>query len=100
MTPSPPGRAGSESSSCSMEPNANLLVKAGRKQRFRTSSSGRKSSEVIATKFILFTFSKDEWNIKEDSGKSMKNALDIATVVYQKAPFGLKRCQTVKKSIP
>ena len=24
-----------------------------------------------------FTISKDEWNTKEDTGKSMKNALDV-----------------------
>jgi len=29
------------------------------------------------TKLTLFTVSKDEWNTKEDTGKSLKNALDI-----------------------
>jgi len=29
------------------------------------------------TKLTLFTLSKDEWNTKEDYGKSLKNALDI-----------------------
>ena len=29
------------------------------------------------TKLMLFTVSKDEWNTKEDSGKSLKNALHI-----------------------
>ena len=38
-----------QSSSHSMEPNAGLLVKAGRKQRLRTLSSGRKSLEVTGT---------------------------------------------------
>jgi len=28
------------------------------------------------TKLMLFTVSKDEWNVKEDAGKSLKNALD------------------------
>jgi len=26
---------------------------------------------------MLFTVSKDEWNTKENTGKSLKNALDI-----------------------
>ena len=29
------------------------------------------------TKLMLFTVSKDEWNTKEDTGKSLKNALHI-----------------------
>jgi len=29
------------------------------------------------TKLTLFTVSKDEWNIKEDTGKSLKNVLDV-----------------------
>jgi len=29
------------------------------------------------TKLTLFTVSKDEWNTKEDSGKSLRNALDV-----------------------
>jgi len=29
------------------------------------------------TKLSLFTVSKDEWNTKEDSGKSLKNTLDV-----------------------
>jgi len=29
------------------------------------------------TESTLFTVSKDEWNIKEGTGKSLKNALDI-----------------------
>ena len=28
-------------------------------------------------KLILYIVSKDEWNTKEDIGKSLKNALDI-----------------------
>ena len=35
-----------------------------------------KSSRAI-TKSTLFTVSKDEWDTKEDTGKSMKNALYI-----------------------
>ena len=29
------------------------------------------------TKLTLFTITKDEWNTKEDAGKSMKNALYV-----------------------
>ena len=48
-------------------------------------------------KSILFAVSKDEWDTKEDTGKSMKNAF-VHTAVCQKAPLGPKRHQTVKKS--
>ena len=44
-------------------------------------------------KLTIFTVSKDEWDTKEDTGKSMKNAL----YVCQKAPLGPKRRRTVKK---
>jgi len=33
--------------------------------------------KMPSSKSTLFTFSKDEWNTKEDAGKSMKNALDV-----------------------
>ena len=42
----------------------------------------------------LFVVSEDKWDTKEDTGKSMKNA------VCQKAPVGPKRHRTVKKSSP
>ena len=42
-------------------------------------------------KLTLFAVSKDEWYTKEDTGKSMKNAL-----ACQKAPVGLKQRGTVK----
>jgi len=29
------------------------------------------------TKSTLFTVSKDEWNTKQDTGKSLKNAMDV-----------------------
>ena len=58
-----------------------------------------KPSRAIA-KSTLFAVSKDEWDTKEDTGKSMKNALYVSTAVYQKAPVGLKRRRTVKKSSP
>ena len=34
-------------------------------------------SSRATTKLTLFTVSKDEWDTKEDTGKSMKNALYI-----------------------
>jgi len=36
----------------------------------------RKPSHAI-TKLTLFNVSKDEWNTKEDTGKSLKNALNM-----------------------
>ena len=36
----------------------------------------RKPSRAIA-KLTLFAVSKDEWDTKEDTGKSMKNALYV-----------------------
>ena len=38
--------------------------------------SQRKPS-CATTKLMLFTVSKDKWNTKEDTGKSLKNALHI-----------------------
>ena len=51
-----------------------------------------KPSRPIA-KSSLFAVSKDEWDTKEDTGKSI-----VGTAVCQKAPVGLKQCQTVKKN--
>jgi len=36
----------------------------------------RKPSHAT-TKSMLFTVSKDEWNTKEENGKSLKNALHV-----------------------
>jgi len=41
---------------------------------------------------------QDEWHTKEDTGKSIKNAVCI--VVCQKAPLRLKGHRTVKKIKP
>ena len=47
-------------------------------------------------KLTLFTFSKDEWDTKEENtGKSMKNTLYILRYVK-----GHVQCQTVKTSSP
>jgi len=40
------------------------------------------SHHMPATKLTLLTVSKDEWDTKEDAGKSMKNALH--TLQYAK----------------
>ena len=46
-------------------------------------------------KSTLFTVSKDEWDTKEDTGKSMKNVCTC-----QRAPLWPKRRRAVKKSSP
>ena len=49
-------------------------------------------------KLTLFAVSKDEWDTKEDIGKSMKNEECIVhTAVCQMAPLGPKQRRTVKK---
>ena len=37
----------------------------------------RKPSHATTKIMLNVTVSKDEWNIKEDTGKSLKNALDV-----------------------
>ena len=54
-----------------------------------------KPSRAIA-KSTLFAVSKDEWDAKEDTGKSMKNAL----YVLRYAKRHLLGRRTVKKSSP
>jgi len=58
----------------------------------------RKPSRAT-TKLTLFTVNKDEWYIKEDTGKSLKNTF-ARTLVCQKVTLGMKWCRTVKKSSP
>jgi len=43
----------------------------------RTISVKQRKPSCATTKIMLFTVSKDEWNTKEDTGKSLKNALDV-----------------------
>jgi len=46
----------------------------------------QRKPSCATTKSTLFTISKDEWNTKEGTGKSMKNTLHIlqyAKVTYQ-----------------
>jgi len=45
------------------------------------------SHHMLTTKLKLFTVSKDEWDTKEGTGKSIKNALYVQ---WLKAPLGLK----------
>jgi len=40
---------------------------------------------------MLFTVSKDEWNTKEDTGKSLKNAMDVQ---YCGIPKGTSQAET------
>ena len=47
------------------------------------------------TKSTLFTVSKDEWNIKEDTGESLKNELDIQ---YCSMPKGTSQAEAIPKS--
>ena len=55
----------------------------------------RKPSRVT-TRLTLFAVSKDEWKTKEDTGKSMKNAL-----VCQKAPWAeaIMNNETIESAI-
>jgi len=39
---------------------------------------------LVVLKFTLFTVSKDKWHTKENTGKSMKNALYILYMWYTK----------------
>ena len=51
-------------------------------------------------KLTLFTVRKDEWDINEDTGKSMKNALYVSYCGMPKGTSRDKRRRTVKKSSP
>ena len=53
----------------------------------------QRKPSCATTKWMLFTVSKDEWNTKEDSGKSLKNVLDILR--YAK---GTSRAKTMSNS--
>jgi len=51
---------------------------------------------VPTTKLTLLAVSKDEWDTKEGTSKSMKNALHVS----EKAPLELKRRRSTKKIKP
>jgi len=61
--------------------------------KLQTISITNGSHHMPTTKSTLFAESKDEW---EGTGKSMKNALHVQPVVWQKAPLRLKRRRLVK----
>ena len=54
----------------------------------------QRKPSCATTKLTLFTVSKDEWDTKEDTGKSMKNALYILryTKRYQLFKHTLVSC--------
>ena len=56
----------------------------------------RKPSRATA-KSTLFTVSKNEWNTKEDTGKSLKNALDI--LQYANCILAYVDCKLSKQRI-
>ena len=43
----------------------------------RMTSVAQRKPSLATTKLMPFTVRKDEWNTKEYSGKSLKNALDV-----------------------
>jgi len=53
----------------------------------------RRKPLCATTKSTLFTVSKDEWNTKEDTGKSLKNAL-----AYCCMPKGTSRAEAMSSS--
>jgi len=54
------------------------------------------SSAIATTKLTPFSVSIDEWDIKEDTVKSMNNALYV--LQYAKGTFQTEVCWTMKKS--
>ena len=57
-----------------------------------------KEAIMCNTKSTLFTFSKDEWDTKEDTSKSMKNALHI--LQYAKDTSWAEEMSNSEKSSP
>jgi len=51
----------------------------------------QRKPSCATTKSTLFTVSKDKWNTKEDTSKSLKNALHVL-----RAPLQLKQIRTEK----
>jgi len=52
----------------------------------RTVSVAQRKPSHATTTLTLFTVSKNEWNTKEDSGKSLKNALDVLQYANRHLP--------------
>ena len=57
---------------------------------------GKPSHATI--KLTLFAVNKDEWNTKEDTGKSMKNALCVLHYAYCSMPKGTSQAEAMSNS--
>jgi len=56
-------------------------IKVATMKKIRTISITQRKPSRTTTKSTLFTVSKDEWNTKEDTGKSLKDALHVLRYV-------------------
>jgi len=54
-----------------------LCNKSSHYEKYRRFLVTQRKPSHITTKLMLFSVSKDEWNTKEDTGKSLKNALHV-----------------------
>jgi len=54
-----------------------LCNKSSHYEKYRRFLVMQRKPSRATTKLTPFTISKDEWNTKEDTGQSLKNALDI-----------------------
>jgi len=71
-----------------------MCNQSSRYEKYGKFSVMKRKPSQATTKSTLFTVSKDKWNSKEGTGKS----IIVCTVVCQKVPLRPKQCQTVKKS--
>jgi len=55
----------------------NLCNKSSHYEKYGRFLATQRKPSCATTKLTLFTVSKDEWNTKEDTGKSLKNVLDV-----------------------
>ena len=54
-----------------------LCIKSSHYEKYGRFLITQRKPSRATTKLTLFTVSKDEWNTKEDTGKSQKNALHV-----------------------
>jgi len=54
-----------------------LCIKSSYYEKYGQFLVAQRKPSRATTKLTLFTVSKDEWNTKEDTGKSLKNALYV-----------------------
>ena len=54
-----------------------LCIKSSHYEKYGRFLVTQRKPSRATTKLTLFTVSKDEWNTKEDTGKSLKNALHV-----------------------